>query len=220
MGFLNNQLYGHFLYCFGFNLEKKSCRKTKYLQSTVEYLQNNWCLHNWRCRKPQLINHKMLQNFGIGVHFLIRPCSKYKKIHILFHFNRRWNPQGWLYQASRWIGRSRGWRWFLRLRTLLGQIVRQGINHSANPNPIKRLVDFFNEENHFQTAHNLWHITSTLLQNGGLKNRLNNQDPKIKLPNFWLPNDGHSKWQTGTKKIREINRLYTFLIYFFSEVIS
>ena len=27
MGFLNNQLYGHFLYCFGFNLEKKSCRK-------------------------------------------------------------------------------------------------------------------------------------------------------------------------------------------------
>ena len=25
--FLNNQLYWHFLYCFGFNLKKKSCRK-------------------------------------------------------------------------------------------------------------------------------------------------------------------------------------------------
>merc|ERR1711971_348986 len=66
----------------------------------------------------------------------------------------------------------RNLRWLFPLRTLLGQIVRQGLNHSANPNPIKRLVDFFNEENHFQTAHNLWHITSTMLQNGGLKNRL------------------------------------------------
>merc|ERR1711971_411280 len=44
---------------------------------------------------------------------------------------------------------------YFPLRTLLGQIVRKGLNHSANPNPIKRLVDFFNEEDHFQTAHNL-----------------------------------------------------------------
>ena len=29
--FLNNQLYWHFLYCFGFNLKKNSCRKTKCL---------------------------------------------------------------------------------------------------------------------------------------------------------------------------------------------
>ena len=93
------------------------------------------------------------------------------------YLNRWWNPQGWLHQTSRWIGRSWGWRWFLRLRTLLGQIVRQGINQ----NPIKRLVDFFNEENHFQTAHNLWHITTSLLQNGGLKKptKKTNQDPKI-----------------------------------------
>ena len=34
--FLNNQLYWHFLYYFGFYL-KKSCRKTEYLQSTVEF---------------------------------------------------------------------------------------------------------------------------------------------------------------------------------------
>ena len=27
-----------FVYCFGFNLKKKSRRKSKYLQSTVEYL--------------------------------------------------------------------------------------------------------------------------------------------------------------------------------------
>ena len=32
------QVYWHFLYCFGFNLKKKSCRKSKYLQSTVEFL--------------------------------------------------------------------------------------------------------------------------------------------------------------------------------------
>ena len=35
--FLNNQLYWHYLYCLGFNLKKKSCRKSKYLKSTVEY---------------------------------------------------------------------------------------------------------------------------------------------------------------------------------------
>ena len=34
--FQNNRLYWHFLYCSGFNLWKKSCRKNKYLQSTVE----------------------------------------------------------------------------------------------------------------------------------------------------------------------------------------
>ena len=137
-----------------------------------------------------------------------------------FHFPRRWNPQGWLYQASRWIGRSWGWRWFLRLRSLLGQIVRQGINQ--NQNPIKRLVDFFNEENHFQTAHNLWHITSTLLQNGGLKNRLKKIIKTQKL-NYQIFGNRTMAIQNGEperKKIREINRLYTFLIYFFSEVIS
>ena len=138
-----------------------------------------------------------------------------------FHFHRRWNPQGWLYQASRWIGRSWGWRWLFPLRTLLGQIVRQGLNHSANQNPIKRLVDFFNGENHFQTAHNLWHITSTLLQNGGLKNRLkNNQDPKINYQIFGNRTMAIQNGEPERKKIREINRLYTFLIYFFSEVIS
>ena len=35
---LNNLQYWHFLCCFGFNLKKKSCRKSKYLQSTFEYL--------------------------------------------------------------------------------------------------------------------------------------------------------------------------------------
>ena len=34
-GFLNNQLYWHLLYCFGFNPKKTSCRKSKCLQSTV-----------------------------------------------------------------------------------------------------------------------------------------------------------------------------------------
>ena len=34
--FLNNQLYWHFLYCFGFNLVEKV--NIYYLQSTVEFL--------------------------------------------------------------------------------------------------------------------------------------------------------------------------------------
>ena len=142
-----------------------------------------------------LVNFKFhmseIKNTHWSPHFclhsqLIRPCSKYI-IHIFFHLNRRWNPQEWLCQSSRWIGRSWGWRWFLRLHSLLGQIVRQGINHQ-NPNLIKRLVDFFNEEDHFQTAHNLWHITSTLLQNGGLKNRLKKIIKTQKLTTTKLPN--------------------------------
>ena len=36
MVFLNNQLYWHFLYCFGFNLVEKV--NIYYLQSTVEFL--------------------------------------------------------------------------------------------------------------------------------------------------------------------------------------
>ena len=52
--FLNNQLYWHFLYCIGFNLKKISCRKSKYLKSTVEYWQNNWHLHNLPSRRTRL----------------------------------------------------------------------------------------------------------------------------------------------------------------------
>ena len=35
---ITNQLYWHFLCCFGFIIKKKSCRKSKYLQLTIEYL--------------------------------------------------------------------------------------------------------------------------------------------------------------------------------------
>ena len=47
-------LYWHFLYCFGFNLKKKSCRKSKYLQSTVEYLTEYLTIHIWQSRKTLL----------------------------------------------------------------------------------------------------------------------------------------------------------------------
>ena len=43
--FLNNLQYWHFLYCFGLNLKKTSCRKSKYLQSTVEYLTEYSMIH-------------------------------------------------------------------------------------------------------------------------------------------------------------------------------
>ena len=46
MFFLINQLCWHFLYCFGFNLRKKSSRKSKYLQSTVEQILPLTCVFN------------------------------------------------------------------------------------------------------------------------------------------------------------------------------
>ena len=76
MAFLNNQLEQHFLYCFGFNLKKKSCRKRKYLQSRVEYLKeylatpkictNLWCTltsHPFKesCRRSESSLHISLQ---------------------------------------------------------------------------------------------------------------------------------------------------------------
>ena len=54
MVFLNNQLYWHFLYCFGFNLKKKSCRKVNIYNQQLNFWWNNWRLHNWCCRKPRL----------------------------------------------------------------------------------------------------------------------------------------------------------------------
>ena len=42
-----------FLYCFDFNVKKKSCRKSRFLQSTVEYLTEWWTIHFWRSRKIQ-----------------------------------------------------------------------------------------------------------------------------------------------------------------------
>ena len=52
--FLNNQLYWHFLYCFGFNLQKIFCRKSKYSKSTVEYFRWYLTIHVWRSRKTLL----------------------------------------------------------------------------------------------------------------------------------------------------------------------
>ena len=143
---------------------------------------------------------------------LIKPFSKYIINIFFFIFYRRWNPQGWLYQASRWIGRSWGWRWFLRLRSLLGQIVRQGINHSTNQNPIKRLVDFFNGENHFQTAHNLWHITSTMLQNGGLKNRLKKTIKTQKL-NYQIFGNRTMAIQNGEPERKKYGKLIDCILF-------
>ena len=49
MDFLNNQLYGIFYTVLVLNLKKKSCRKSKYLQSTVEYLMEyfNSLWYDW-----------------------------------------------------------------------------------------------------------------------------------------------------------------------------
>ena len=61
-----------------------------------------------------------------------------------------------------------------------------------------------------------------MLQNGGLKNRLKKTIKTQKL-NYQIFGNRTMAIQNGEperKKIREINRLYTFLIYFFSEVIS
>ena len=54
--FLNNLLYWHFLYCFGFNLREKSCEKVNIYNQQLIILPNNWRLYNWRCRKPLLIS--------------------------------------------------------------------------------------------------------------------------------------------------------------------
>ena len=40
-----------FLYYFGFNPKKKSCRKSKYLQSIIQYLTEYLTIHIWRSRK-------------------------------------------------------------------------------------------------------------------------------------------------------------------------
>ena len=44
-----------FLYCFGFNIKKKSPRKSKYNQQ-LNMWQNNWRLHNWRSRRTRLVS--------------------------------------------------------------------------------------------------------------------------------------------------------------------
>ena len=78
--FLSNQLNWHSLYCFGFNLKKKSCRKSKYLQSTVEYLTEYLTIHIWRSRKTLLFTHKNQFYLFIGGEF---QC----KGHIVPHSN-------------------------------------------------------------------------------------------------------------------------------------
>ena len=52
--FLNNLQYWHFLYSFSFNLKKKSYWKSKYFQSTVEYLTEYLTINIWRGRKTLL----------------------------------------------------------------------------------------------------------------------------------------------------------------------
>jgi hypothetical protein len=40
--FLNNRQYWNFLYSFGFNLKKKSCRKSKYFHQQLNIWRNIW----------------------------------------------------------------------------------------------------------------------------------------------------------------------------------
>jgi len=47
----------------------KLIKKVNIYNQQLNFWLNNWSLHNWHSRKPQLINPKTLQNFGIGTPF-------------------------------------------------------------------------------------------------------------------------------------------------------
>ena len=57
-GFLNNQLYWHFLYCFGFNLKENLVGKVNIYNQLLNFWRNSWRLHNSCCKKPQLKKDK------------------------------------------------------------------------------------------------------------------------------------------------------------------
>ena len=61
--------YVNFLYGFGFNLKKRSCRKSQYLQSIVEYLTKYLTIHIWRSRKAANISHfqKILKSIFLAL---------------------------------------------------------------------------------------------------------------------------------------------------------
>ena len=59
MIFLKNQLYWHFLYCFGFYLKKNLVEKVNIYNQQLNFWRNDWRLHNWCCRKPLLMIFKM-----------------------------------------------------------------------------------------------------------------------------------------------------------------
>ena len=69
---VSNQLYWHFLYCFGFNLKKNLVEKVNIYNQQLNFWRNNWRLHNWRCRKPWLylssFLRAMLFKFGWKTH--------------------------------------------------------------------------------------------------------------------------------------------------------
>ena len=65
MLFLNNQIYWHFLYCFGFNLKKKKIvEKVNIYNQQLNIWRNNWRLHNWQCRRTRLV----CGDFGLHAH--------------------------------------------------------------------------------------------------------------------------------------------------------
>ena len=106
------------------------------------------------------------------------------KIHIQFFlFHRRWNPQEGLYRPFGRIDSSRfwGWRWFLCLHALLGQIVRQ-VNSKSN----QKTCWLFQWRKWFSNS-SLWRITSTLLQMGSKKplTEIMTQNLSTKRTNLW-----------------------------------
>ena len=94
---------------------------------------HNYAIYTRKAHNLSSLMSSIFQFFKIWI-FLIITYTINFKIHILFFlFHRRWNPQEGLYRPFGRIDSSRfwGWRWFLCLHALLGQIVRQ-VNSKSN----------------------------------------------------------------------------------------
>ena len=107
--FLNNLQYWHFLYCFGFNLKKKSC---KYLQSTVEYLTEYLQIHIWRSRKTLdffLLNNNRSWSF-------IKFCTR--ALELLFSFLQFQNFIEQVPHHDKWVFKLAAFHSWLRFKGL------------------------------------------------------------------------------------------------------
>ena len=101
--FLNNQLYCHFLYCFGFNLKKKSWRKSNYLQSTVEFLTEYV-----KSRGPilRITWPETCSNCGVltNQRRVFKFCLSHVAHFFLWNYDFNWRLHNWLCRKPRLFG--------------------------------------------------------------------------------------------------------------------